>query len=256
MRPMTIVLLTVALALTVPLAGLTGLPDAGAAAAANHEKARADELPTVDEVLERYYDALGGREALERIASRVCTGRVVDDRPYAGPATVHRFEAYGRPGGQWAYVEHAPDGDVGEGFNGESSWNLGDGELTHAKGANRSKLAFILDPQGPLLIREYFGEMNAVEAAVYEGRSVYAIESDRDSNYYTLYFDVATGLLTNIGYHWYLEDYRVVDGVLMPHRVVTGRKGGSVTHAFDEIVTNTPVSGGRFDPPGGEGCLK
>ncbi len=87
----------------------------------------------------------------------------------------------------------------------------------------------------------------------HEGRQVYAIESDRRQEYYTLYFDIESGLLTNIGYHWYIEQYRRVDGVLVPHRVVAGRKGGSVTHAFDEIVTNTPVSGGRFTPQGQEG---
>jgi len=115
-------------------------------------------------------------------------------------------------------------------------------------------MAFVLDPQGPLRIGEYFGKMRLTGIVGYEGRSVYAVETDRDATYYTLYFDAESGLLTNIGYHWYLEDYRAADGVLMPHRVVAGRKGGSVTHVFDEIVANTPVSGGRFEPPGGEGC--
>jgi len=208
--------------------------------------------PTLEQVLERYYEAIGGRDALERITTRVSTGRVVDDRPYTGPVRITRFEAYGRERGQRAYVEHLPGGDRTEGFNGETGWVFEDGEVTALVERNRSKLAFVLDPQGPLRIREYFGEMRLTGMTTYEGRSVYAVETDRDPTYYTLYFDVATGLLTNIGYHWSLEQYREVDGVLMPHRVVAGRKGGSVTHAFDEIVTNTPVSGGRFAPPGDE----
>ncbi len=84
------------------------------------------------------------------------------------------------------------------------------------------------------------------------GQRVYAVETDRAEEYYTLYFDIESGLLARIGYHWYIEGYEEVDGVLFPHRVIAGRKGGSVTYAFDEIVTNTPVSGGRFEPSGRE----
>ncbi len=204
---------------------------------------------SIAEVLERYYRALGGREALEGVSSRVATGRVVDDRPWAGPAKITRFEAYGGDGGRWARVEHAPEGDFAEGFDGAVAWTLEDGEVNTSTEPNRSKLAFLLDPQGPIRIGEYFLEMRYAGVTTYEGRPVCAVETDRNPTYYTLYFDLETGLLTNIGYHWYVEDYRPVDGVLVPHRVVEGRKGGSVTHVFDEIVANSPVAGSRFNPP-------
>ena len=57
----------------------------------------------------------------------------------------------------------------------------------------------------------------------------------RPTSYWALHFDVETGLLNNIGFHWCLEDYREVDGVLFPHCIVTGRKGGSSTYVFTEI---------------------
>jgi len=227
---------------------LTAAALAGVPVAAASDERGADEFPDVDDILERYYEALGGREALERIETRMSTGRIVDDRPCTGPVRITRFEAYGRRGGQWAYVEHGPDGDFAEGWSGSLYWKLEDDKVTTSGTRDRSKMAFVLDPQGPLRIREYFGDLRTASATTYEGRAVCAVETDRDATYYTLYFDAASGLLTNIGYHWYLEQYRSVDGVLMPHRVVSGRKGGSVTHAFDEIVTNIPVSGGRFEP--------
>jgi len=240
MRSITIVVLTALLTLTAP-------PYAGVFATAGDGRS-ADELPTVDEILERYYEALGGRESLERIKTRVSTGRVVDDRPYTGPVHISTFEGYGREDGQWAYVEHASDGEFAEGWSGAVSWKLEDGEVTMSEKRDRSNMAFVLDPQGPLHIRDYFGDMTLTGITEYEGRSVYAVETDRAAQYYTLYFDVESGLLTNIGYHWYIKDYRTIDGALVPHRIITGRKGGSVTHAFDEIVTNTPVAGGRFEP--------
>lgn len=239
MRPLVIVVLAAILMLAASLPCSTNLTISAASA---------ESPPTVEQVLGRYYEALGGRDALEDIRSRVATGRVVDDRPYAGPVIIDRFEAYGRPGGQWAYVEHAESGEFAEGWNGSLSWRLEDGEVAAFEGPNHSKMAFLLDPQGPLCISEYFGEMRLTGIVDYEGRSVFAVETERDATYCTLYFDLASGLLTNIGYHWYLENYRAVNGVLMPHRIIAGRKGGSVTHVFDEIVANTPVSGGRFEP--------
>ncbi len=209
-------------------------------------------LPSVDEILERYYEALGGRDALERIHARVSTGRIVDDRPYTGPIRITRFEAYGLLSGQWALVEHRPDGDSAEGFNGAVGWKLQGGEVVMNDGAKRSKIAFICDPQGPLRIREYFHDLTVTDTAMISEQRVYVVETDRAKEYYTLYFGIEDALLAGIGYHWYIEGYEEVDGVLFPHRVIAGRKGGSVTYAFDEIVTNTPVSGGRFEPSGRE----
>jgi hypothetical protein len=133
-RPITTAVLVALLMLTAPPAGV---PTAAASEAPGTEG-----LPAVDDILERYYEALGGREALERFETRVSTGRVVDDRPYTGPVVIHRFEAYGRPGGQWAYVEHGPDIDLAEGWNGSISWRLEDGEVTTSEERDRSKMAF------------------------------------------------------------------------------------------------------------------
>jgi hypothetical protein len=121
-----------------------------------------------------------------------------------------------------------------------------------ARSATARRWRFVLDPQGPLRIREYFAGLKLTGVTDLEGRSVYVVESDRSHEHYTLYFDVESGLLTGIGYYWHLQDYRAVDGALVPHRVVAGRKGGSVTYAFEEIVANVAVSGGRFAPTGDE----
>jgi hypothetical protein len=71
--------------------------------------------------------------------------------------------------------------------------------------------------------------------------------------HYTLYFDAETGLLIRIGYYWHLLDYRDVDGIKIPFRIVMNRKGGSSTYVFDEVKHNIPIDDILFDkscPPG------
>ena len=39
-----------------------------------------------------------------------------------------------------------------------------------------------------------------------------------------------------MGYHNDVTDYRWVGGVLYPHRVIFGRKGGHTTYVLDEVT--------------------
>lgn len=82
------------------------------------------------------------------------------------------------------------------------------------------------------------------------GRWVFVLESPKlDPAHFALSFDVETGLLLGIGYYWYLEDYRKVDGVLLPHRIQMSRKGGSTTFVFDLVVHNLPLADELFTVP-------
>ena len=75
----------------------------------------------------------------------------------------------------------------------------------------------------------------------YDGVQYYKVENDLKFEYYTLYFEVETGMLTRIGNHWWLEGYRPIDGVLVPATVVQGRKGGSTNLYFDTVSHGTEV---------------
>jgi hypothetical protein len=68
------------------------------------------------------------------------------------------------------------------------------------------------------------------------------VENDLKFEYYTLYFEVETGRLTRIGYHWQLEEFRPVDGVLVPAKVYRGRKGGSTNLYFDTVSHGAEVA--------------
>ncbi len=189
--------------------------------------AYAAELPTLDQVLERYVVALGGREAIAMLDSRTIIGERIDDRPHQGPRVETPFEARADTSTSWTLVFHEAAGDVGE---------IGDSSKS-------TKLAFIFNPRAPLQLEKYFPNPRLTGTWEYDGILYYKVENDLKFEYYTLYFEVETGMLTRIGYHWLLEDYRQVDGVLIPFIVVQGRKGGSTSLYFKTVTHNSAATG-------------
>ena len=187
----------------------------------------AAELPTLEQVLDRYIAALGGQEALAKLESRTIIGKQVDDRPYKGAPVETPFEARADTSTGWTLVFHEAEGDVGE--YGDSGKN--------------TKLAFIFNPRAPLMLEKYFPNPRLTGTWEYDGIHYYKVENDLKFEHYTLYFEVETGTLTRIGYHWSLEDYREVDGVLIPFTVAQGRKGGLTNLYFDSVTHNTAAGG-------------
>ena len=203
---------------------------------------RASDLPTVDEILTRYIEAVGGREALEKLKVRDVSGYLIDDRPLQGPITIPPFDARAVAPDSYEYSEHRKEGPWREGFDGNRAWEEKNGVRRPRPGAwrGRSKLAWLLNPQGPLQVRDYFPGLRVRGLETLGGREVYALEPARDNAYFTLYFDRGSGLLTQIGHYWQLEFYEEMDGVMLPRQIVTGRKGGSNIWVFETIGHDLP----------------
>ncbi len=100
--------------------------------------ASADEiLPTLEQIFDRYVDAMGGREAIAKLETRTITGKQIDDRPSMGPPEESKLEAWADTSGEWTMI-------------------LSDSQRVFRLGAQgNNKLAFLLNPQGPLMIDRY-----------------------------------------------------------------------------------------------------
>lgn len=207
-------------------------------------------LPTLDQILERYVDALGGREAIAALESRVISGREIDDRPNQGPPVESALQVWADDGGDWTMSLKKDSGQSREGSAGGKSWVKKPGEDTAEAEYKNTKLAFLFNPQGPLMVEKHFPNLHMTGTWDYDGVQYYKVENDLKFEYYTLYFEVETGLLTRIGYHWKIEGYRPVDGVLVPAKVAQGRKGGTTDLYFDEVTHNVEVA--EHLQPGGK----
>jgi hypothetical protein len=141
-----------------------------------------------------------------------------------GPPEESKLEAWADTSGEWTMI-------------------LSDSQRVFRLGAQgNNKLAFLLNPQGPLMIERYFPNPRMTGTWDYDGVLYYKVENDLKFEYYTLYFEVETGMLTRIGYHWYLDDFRPVDGVMVPGVVYQGRKGGSTNLYFENVIHGEDVA--------------
>jgi len=205
-------------------------------------------LPEFQTVLDRYVEAVGGREAVARLTSRVMTGRLVTDLPSRQPP-VHesdRFSIVAKTPRRYLVVQQSASGTRRDGYDGERCWSASGAEV---KLDARCDLGFawFLDPQNALRLREYFPEMKLRGVMTLDGRSTYRVDID-DEPSHALHFDAQTGLLVRLGIFGELSDYREVDGVLVPFRLAISRKGGSSTYVFERVEHNVPLDDARFVP--------
>jgi hypothetical protein len=206
------------------------------------------ESHSLEQILERYVEAVGGQDAIEKLTTRVCKGHFIDDRPYAGPKQTIPFETFSKIPDKSLFILDHPENTEREGFDGNIRWRLDNNGLIQRENRERSQMDYFLDPQNALRIHEYFPEMELMGKVKLRGQNVYVVENSRKSPHYTLYFDAGTGLLIQVGYYE-LHDYKDVDGIQFPFRLEYSRKGGSNTYAFDDIRHNIPIDNKRFAMP-------
>ena len=147
-------------------------------------------------------------------------------------------------------VEHAAAGVRCAGFDGTAAWVQDpDGVRLSSQPVNRT-LSWLADPHNALRLSDYFPELVAAAPEYIDGKMVYVLEpAGLDRAYYALYFHAETGLLIRIGYYTELQDYREVDGVGFPFRILESRQGGSTAFVFDLGAHNLPLDSSMFAFP-------
>ena len=225
------------------------LPLCVSEACANPGVAHADEaaeLPSVESLLKRYVEAVGGREAILALRTRVASMRIITDLEWDPPIyEVDTLSVYGTSSGEFLVITRTPRGMMLEGCDGEEEWKIDLAGTVFNFHAKDARDRWMTDPQFPLKLRHYFPHMEVVGMDVWGGDMVFVVETD-GKELHRLGFDVNTGLLTRLGYNRELRDYEEVDGVMMPHRVAYSRKGGSSTFVVDSVAHNTEIDRALF----------
>jgi len=178
-------------------------------------------LPTKDQVLQRFVEAVGGGAALEGRDEVWYSGTIVQDLAWKEPShTETPFCCRASDTGWLSYVESADWADLPPEDTNEPAL----------------KLRWVMHPSFATQVEDFFPDLEVVRRETRAGRSVIVLApADLKFEHYALYFDEETGLLNHIGYHNDLTDWREVDGVLCPHTFVFGRKGGHTTYEFEEV---------------------
>ncbi len=210
--------------------------------------AKDEALPSVELILERYIDALGGRGAIERLRTRAMTGRMVTDLPSRTPPVhaVDTLEIQGNVSGGFLSISRTSSGRHAEGWTGEVGWKQDVSGVTLDARVRLSHVALLANPQSALQLRDYFPHMSVAKKTWLDERSQYIVDTGRG---FALHFDAESGLLARIGFHRELHDYREIDGVQIPFRLLESRKDGSSTLIIDRVEHNVAIDSRRFNPP-------
>ena len=217
--------------------------------------------PTVEQILDRYLEAVGGAQAATALTSFVARGTYSGYGPEGAPRPV---EIYARTPNQRMTVVREPGaGDNTTTFSGTAAWHsapfrpygvleIHGAELESARA--EAELAF------PANVKEVLAGMRTSNDFL-NGRIVLAVQGFKGAAIVTLYFDEETGLLTRlvrstpspvgrlpikIDY----SDYREVAGVQMPFRWTTTWLDGRSNFELSEIEPNVAIDDAVFARPG------
>jgi photosynthetic reaction center cytochrome c subunit len=213
-------------------------------------------LPTVDQLIDTYVQALGGSAAIEKITSREERGSTT-----VGGQSV-AVEVFDQEPDKQASIRHMPAGDSTSVFNGREGWFGVPGRpVREMHGAELDAAQIDADLHFPLHIKQVFAELRVEYPEKIADREAYVISATKDGQPpVKLYFDERSGLLlrlvryaqsplglvpTQIDY----GDYRDVDGVETPFRWTVAQPDGSLTTQLEQIRQNVPIDDARFAKP-------
>jgi hypothetical protein len=241
-----------------PIFGLTATPAAPAPA---QPGAVAGAPASVDQVLARHVEALGGTAALTRHAARSAFGEWENvTRRVRFPIEVHAAAP-----DRWVELLDAPenDGVTGRGYDGTVGWssNLTETGLRLLGGAELESRRREAVFHRPLRLRELYPQLELRGAEVLDGRRHQVVTATPPVGQpETWYFDDVSGLLVRRDLvldgpfgpfpvsERYL-DYREIDGVVLPFRIRSEAK--VVTEIrLREIRHDAPLAASMFAPPG------
>jgi hypothetical protein len=213
-------------------------------------------LPTIDRVWTNYLNAVGQPGTQPAGTGTIISGW--DDRPEGRYGKVEIIVA---GADRYRVTLSTSEGTTRQAIDGDTAWTATNDKVQRLSGPDVERLRRIAMRYRPL--KERPANLQIVRVDRVADRDVYVARGRIDATTVrTLYFDVVTGLLRRemtttdtillplqeqVDY----DDYRDVDGVQMPFRVVTsdGAPYGTVTRTFLQIRRNAAVDDALFRPP-------
>ncbi|MCI0660472.1 MAG: hypothetical protein L0220_05305 [Acidobacteria bacterium] len=217
-------------------------------------------LPSVDEILEKYIKAVGGKQAIEKITTRAVKGTFEIE---AMNVTAD-FENYLKAPNKTAMILTIPNfGTFTNIFDGTNGWKVNpmEGGLRELSGRELSEMKRDSDFHSELNFKKNFPKMSVKgkeKAGSYDAYVIDAIPPEGPAE--KLYFDVVTGLLVRqdgeressqgaTQAETYFDDYKAVDGVKVAHSIKSVMPMMTFVIKFTEVKQNAPIDDAKFNKP-------
>ena len=212
-------------------------------------------LPSVDNVLDRYVEALGGAAAINKYTSRVITGTL----DVAGVSRGGSFESYAQaPNKLLTVMEAHPFGKMRMGFNGKNGWLLAQASVHPVTGVDLAILQREADFYSPLRTKNNYAKVTLAGISKIGYREVYVLDLQPTVGpLERLYLDAQTFLLVRMNtvrtmgraaepVEIYFDDWREVEGVKYPFSISQNSPSVKLGFTVKEIRHNVPIDAKLF----------
>ena len=233
------------------LATLAFLAFSGLAAAQSGASA-----PSVDSILDRFVEALGGRAALEKITTMAFSG-VLNVPGAKGPGKAQEY--FESPGRFAATVEVPGYGTVRTVCDGKAAWNIDPKRgATDFSGAHLADIRHRADIHWNLKLRDYYPGLRLVGRENVGGRDAWVLESTVDGWTYRFFFDTGTGFLIRLDTDTHkpggdstvlIGDYRQVGPIKFSFAASMTSPRVRWSRQLSEVKLNVPIDDSVFARP-------
>jgi photosynthetic reaction center cytochrome c subunit len=228
---------------------------------ATKEAARAETktaaIPSADQILNKYVEALGGVEAIQKITSRMEMGTMDIGHGRSFPVDI-----FAKAPDTRVSVMHTANGDNITGFDGKGGWLAAPARPTRdMAGAELDAARMDADLHFPIHIKQLFSDLRVWTPAKIGDRDAYVLLGmNTGKPPVELYFDEQTGLLvrmvryadtplgrnpTQIDY----SDYRDSGGAKTPFRWTIARPGNRFSIQVQEVRVNVEIEPRKIARP-------
>jgi photosynthetic reaction center cytochrome c subunit len=222
-------------------------------------------VPSVDQVLNKYLQAIGGAERVASMTSFIATGKSVGYRGFGGGGIV---EVSARAPDQRAthisFPEYPDRGVSVRTYDGRTGWiatPLAVVRKYELGGSERDGARLDAQLSFPAQIRQALSDLRVGPPATIDDKDVTVVQGNGpNGTLATLYFDDASGLLVRMIRHGRspigrvptqvdYSDYRDVGGIKFPFRWTYAWLDGRDHFEFSDVKLNVPVDAAKFGEP-------
>ncbi len=213
-------------------------------------------LPTVDQILDKYTQAIGGAAALQKITTRVEKGNIL-----FGENKIP-IDLFAKAPNKRISITHQPNGDSMTAFDGTNGWLGNTGRPARDMSAPDAAGAKIdADFSLALDLKQTFQRLRVIRPDKIGDKEYYVVVGQAQGiPPVRLYFDEETGLLARVlratdtpmgrmPVQIDYADYREADGIRIPFRWTLARPGGRFTIQIDSVQQNVPIDDSKFAKP-------
>lgn len=215
-------------------------------------------LPTGKEVVDRAVEVSGGKEAHKKLNNRVITGKIA----VVGAGLTGTFTSYNaRPNLSYVKIDLAGLAVVERGSNGEVLWEINSMTGPRIVEGNEAEMLRIAGRFDDSEFADIFDTIECVGEEVVDGEATYkVILKSGDLDPLITFFSKGTGLpvmtrltlntqMGKITAETLVDDYRPVDGVLIPHFTIEKAMGQEIEMTIESVQHNTDIPPDRFAIP-------